>query len=57
MLDIVKELLKNENVDINIRDMYGKTALDYAIERGYKETTSLLLNLTNKVESMKDMGW
>ena len=38
------KLLVERNADINIKDNQGKTALDYAQEKGFIEIVDLLSN-------------
>lgn len=45
--EIVKLLLDHEDIDVNIQDEKGKTALMYAAEHNHKEIVELLLNHPN----------
>ena len=44
--EIVQMLLQHKNIDINKKDIYGRTALTYASERGDKEIFEMLEEAT-----------
>ena len=58
--EIVKLLLNHEDIDVNIRDEEGKTALIWAVDQNQKEIVELLLNHPNvreKIDVNLECDW
>ncbi|MEX0939758.1 MAG: ankyrin repeat domain-containing protein [Candidatus Babeliales bacterium] len=52
----IEDVLKNNKIDVNIKDVYGETALYKASRNGHKEAVELLLDHGVDVNS-KDIFW
>lgn len=54
-IDVVKHLIKQDNLDVNTTTNEGWTALHFAAQLGYHEIAEVLLN-TGKIENIKDIN-
>lgn len=55
--EIVDELLKHDEISVNVQDSEGNTALSLASSKGHSEIVSALLRLKNIELNMKENGF